>query len=148
MKKIILFLAICIGIPWVLLQCMGAGNAAERGLSVKDAFAYPTIGTLRVGAAFMQVTSAKDDALVSASAPVAGRVELHDVVDDNGVMRMREVQEIALPAGKTVALKSGGLHVMLFELQKELKIGDQFPLTLQLKSGGSITTQVKVEDRE
>jgi hypothetical protein len=66
-------------------------------------------------------------------------------MDDAGVMRMREVEAIELPAGETTALEPGGLHVMLFELESNLVEGETFPLTLSLENGGEIELEVQVQ---
>ena len=78
----------------------------------------------------MQLRSAKPVKLVEVKSPVAGRVELHQMAMEGQTMRMRAVESIELPAGQTVNLASGGYHVMLFELQRQLKDGEQVPLTL------------------
>jgi len=85
------------------------------------------------------------DRLLSARAAVAGAVELHTMSMDGDVMRMRQVDAIDLPAGKTVELKPGGLHMMLTGLKAPLKAGDRFPLTLKFEKAGEITVDVVVE---
>lgn len=148
MKKIILFFALCVGLPFVAVKCLESASAEP--LVVSGAYAHPTIGTMNMGTAFFDITNNVDkaDAIISAETPIAGRTELHEHIHENGVMRMRMVEEVALPAKQTVQLKSGGLHVMLFDLQQKLKVGDSFPLTLKLKSGVEVKTTVKVEDRD
>jgi copper(I)-binding protein len=78
----------------------------------------------------MQLKSAKTVKLVEVKSPVAGRVELHQMAMEGQTMRMRAVDSIELPAGQTVNLASGGYHVMLFELKRQLKEGEQVPLSL------------------
>jgi copper(I)-binding protein len=78
----------------------------------------------------MQLRSAKAVRLVGVKTPVAGHVELHQMAMEGQTMRMRAVESIDLPAGQTVNLASGGYHVMLFDLQRQLKEGEQVPLTL------------------
>lgn len=146
MKKIILFFALCVGLPLLAVKCLESASAEP--LTINGAYAHPTIGTMNIGAAFFDITSDKADAIISAQTPIAGRTELHDHIHENGVMRMRMVEEVALPAKETVRLKSGGLHIMLFDLKQKLKVGDSFPLTLKLKSGVEVKTTVKVEDRD
>jgi periplasmic copper chaperone A len=63
---------------------------------------------------------------------------------DGDIMRMREVEAIEVPAGKTVELKPGGLHVMFMELKAPLKNGSSFPLTLRFENGGEVTVQMNV----
>jgi len=85
------------------------------------------------------------DRLVAARAAVSNAVELHTMSMDGDVMRMRQVEGIDLPAGKTVELKPGGLHIMFTGLKAPLKAGDKFPLTLKFEKAGEVTVDVVVE---
>jgi copper(I)-binding protein len=82
---------------------------------------------------------------VSASADIAGRVELHTMSMDGNVMRMRQVDSIDIPAGKTVELKPGGLHVMFMDIKTPLKTGASFPLTLKFEKAGDVKVNVAVQ---
>ncbi len=86
--------------------------------------------------AFVQLRSPDTARLVSASSPAAGRVEIHEMSMDGGVMKMRQITGLDLPAGKTVELKPGGFHLMLMELKAPLKPGDSVPLTLIVERAG------------
>ena len=86
-----------------------------------------------------------DDKLLSASADVAASVELHSMRMEGDVMRMRQVDGIALPKGKTVELKPGGFHIMFMGLKAPLKSGDKFPLKLKFEKAGEVTVTVNVE---
>jgi copper(I)-binding protein len=99
-------------------------------VSVSDPWVRATVPQQKVAGAFMQLKSAKAVKLVAVKTPVAGRVELHQMAMEGQTMRMRAVESIELPAGQTVNLASGGYHVMLFDLQRQLKEGEQVPLTL------------------
>ncbi|WP_300321745.1 copper chaperone PCu(A)C [Accumulibacter sp.] len=90
-------------------------------------------------AAFMIVsnTGRSDRKLLKADSPVARRVELHSHVNDQGVMRMRQVTEIVIKAGGQSELKPGGYHVMLLDLRQPLKEGESVPLTLSFDDGFS-----------
>lgn len=88
-----------------------------------------------------------DAALVGASADFAETFELHEMVaDEDGVMEMRPVdgQTIALPAGETVTLEPGGLHVMALGVTTELAEGDVVPVTLEFEGGCRITVDAEV----
>jgi copper(I)-binding protein len=67
---------------------------------------------------------------MSAASPAAGIVEIHEMALDAGVMKMREVPAVDLPAGRSVALKPDGYHVMLMDLKQTMKAGDVVPVTL------------------
>jgi len=86
-----------------------------------------------------------DDRLVAARAQVAERVELHSMTMEGDVMRMRQLDAVELPAGKTVELKPGALHMMFMGLKAPLKAGDKFPLTLRFEKAGEVTVQMAVE---
>lgn len=98
------------------------------------------------GAAYMTLrnTGREADRLVSASTPIARTVELHTHVRDGDVMRMRPVRDIAVPAGETVRLRPGGLHVMLIDLTRPLNAGETIPLTLRFEKAGEVTIAVPV----
>jgi periplasmic copper chaperone A len=87
----------------------------------------------------------KADRLVSASTPVAGRVEMHEsmVMSGKAMMHPRP-RGIALPAGKTVALKPESFHLMMIGLKKPLKVGETVPVTLKFEKSGSVTVPFAV----
>lgn len=98
------------------------------------------------GGAFLSLANqGGDDKLVAASADVAANVEVHQMAMDGNVMRMRQVDAVPLPAGKTVLLAPGGYHVMLLGLKAPLKEGDKFPLKLSFEKAGEVTVTVNVE---
>lgn len=124
--------------------------AFAKGIETHNAYARPTLTGMTQGGAFVQLTNtdATDNVLVSASTKksIAGRTELHTHINDNGVMRMREVKDgIPLPAGQTVELKPMSYHIMFFDLKKPLTEGKKFPVTLKFKDGQrkKITVEVK-----
>ena len=129
-----IFLTLC-----ALIAFSGPAAAAEGDRSVKVANAWvraPAAGQKAV-AAYVELTSAHNAALVAAGSPVASGVEMHSSSVEGGVMRMRGVRRIELPAGKTVKLAPGGLHLMLVDLKQPLKAGDVVPLTLSVQPAGA-----------
>lgn len=107
-------------------------------LKVENAWARATAPGQPVGGAFMKLTSDTNAQLVGASSPVAGRVQVHMMKMQDGVMIMREVKSLSLPKGKTVELAPGGYHIMLMELKQPLKAGEHVPITLKVKAGKKI----------
>ena len=107
-----------------------AAFAAQAQVTVKDAWVRATVVQQKATGAFMQLQSSQDAKLISAQSPVAGVVEVHEMTMDGGVMKMRAVPSLALPAGKAVDLKPGGYHVMLMDLKGQVKEGDTVPVTL------------------
>jgi copper(I)-binding protein len=118
-------------------------------VSVSDPWIRATVPQQKAAGAFMQLRSVKPARLVEVKTPVAGRVELHQMAMEGQTMRMRAVESIELPAGQTVNLASGGYHVMLFDLKRQLKDGEQVPLTLTVVDAGgkreNVTLSVPVK---
>lgn len=86
-----------------------------------------------------------DRVLVSATTPAAGKVELHDVIKDGDMMKMRQVEQISIPANQTVELKPGSLHIMLFDLASPLTEGSSIDVELTFANGEKQTMQAPVK---
>ena len=113
-------------------------------------FAVPSLAGTANGAAYLATlenTGAKPDRLLRAGTPVATRVELHAMaLDAGGVMRMREVGELALAPKAMIRMRPGqGHHFMLIGLTRPLKEGETFPLTLEFERGGKVEVKVVVQ---
>jgi copper(I)-binding protein len=87
------------------------------------------------------------DRLVSARTEVAGVVELHRSGIEDGVMRMRQVESIAIPANGEARLEPGGYHLMLIGVTRELRAGERFPITLEFERAGTQVVEVEVGSR-
>ncbi len=124
-------------------------SQAQAQVTVKDAWVRATVAQQKATGAFMQLQSAQDAKLISAQSPVAGVVEVHEMAMDGGVMKMRAVPSLALPAGKAVELKPGGYHVMLMDLKRQVKDGDTVPVTLVVegKDGKRQNIEIKASAR-
>lgn len=125
------------------LALIAAPSLAQ--VTVSDAWVRGTVPGQKATGAFMNLKSASDAALVSAASPAAGIVEIHEMAMDGGVMKMRAVDKLPLPAGKPVDLKPGGYHVMLMDLKQQLKEGETVAVTLVVegKDGKKETIEVK-----
>ena len=135
---------------WILsaLAVLMASRAWAANVSVSDAWARATMPGQKVSGAYMKLTADADAKLVGATSPAVPRVEVHEMRMDGDVMRMREVQAVDLPKGKTVSLEPGGYHIMLMNLAKPIAAGEVIPLTLTIESGGKRqTVEVKAEAR-
>jgi copper(I)-binding protein len=130
---------------YLAMPVWAAGLADQ--ISVVDPYVRMAPPGAKVTAAFMVVknTSDKDIQIVKADSPVANVTELHNHINDNGVMRMRQVKEIALPAKGEAVLKPGGYHVMLIDMKAPLKEGDKVAITLKFSDGGTKTIEVPVK---
>lgn len=127
---------------WALLL---TGTPSWAQTSVTDAWVRGTVAQQKATGAFMQITSAKGGKLMAVSTPTAAVAEIHEMTMDGSTMKMRALPWLALPAGKAVALKPGGHHLMLMDLKAPLKAGDQVVLTLVIEGqdGRRETLEVK-----
>jgi copper(I)-binding protein len=132
--------------PLLVLAALLAAPCARAEVTVQDAWVRATVPGQKSSGAFMQLTSTSDVTLVGARSPVAGVVEIHEMaMDDTMTMKMRAVKGIELPAGKAVALKPGGYHVMLLDLKDTMKAGQKVRLTLTVKDRKGELDDVDVE---
>jgi len=113
-------------------------------ISVQEPWVRATVAQQKATGAFMQLVSPAGGRLVSASSPVAGVVEIHEMAMDGNVMKMRAIAGLDLPAGKAVALKPGGHHVMLMDLKQGLQAGQSVPITLVVEGPGGKRETVQV----
>jgi copper(I)-binding protein len=118
-------------------------------VAVADAWVRGTVGGQKATGAFMRLTSPTDLSLVAAASPVAKIVEIHEMKQEGGMMKMNAVERVPLPANKPVALGPGGYHVMLMDLAQPLREGDTVPLTLTFedKAGKRQSVEVKAPVR-
>lgn len=133
-------------VAFLAVLAAGCGQP-KTGISVQDPFARPSPGTGN-GGAFMVLTnnSNQADRLVSAQSPAAMMVELHETIDDGGVMKMvPQPQGFEIPAGGKVELKPGGKHVMLMGLKNTLEPGQTIQITLKFERAGEMTINVPVQ---
>jgi hypothetical protein len=124
---------------------IGLSLAAQAQTTVKDPWVRATVAGQKASGMFGQLSSATGGRLVAASSPVAGIVEIHEMSMDGTTMKMRAIPALDLPAGKAVALKPGGYHVMLMDLKQPLKAGETVPLTLVVEGAGGQRESVEVK---
>jgi len=128
-----------------ILLLAGTASAQTGALEVKSAWARATPGKSETGAAYLTIESAGPDRLTAVSTPVAGKAELHEMTMQGGVMRMRALGALDLPAGQAVVLKPGATHIMLVGLKQPLRVGESFPLSLEFEKAGRREVNVVVE---
>ena len=124
-----------------------SASASFAQVAVGDPWARTTVPQQRVTGVFMTLTAAEPLRLVEARSPIAGSVEVHEMAMEAGVMKMRALPGLDLPAGRAVELKPGGYHVMLFDLKKQIKAGDAVPLTLVVEGKDGKRRNVEVAAR-
>lgn len=108
-------------------------SATATVLTITNARVRTTVPGARVSAAYMDIISPQALTLVKAEAKAAGSTEIHNMAMRDGVMEMRALEELAIPANTVVKLERGGLHIMLLQLNVPINLGDTVPLTLTLK---------------
>lgn len=139
-RLVMLVLCLMAAVPTV------AEPVSVGDLTIVSPWSRATAPRARAGAAFMTITNSGsvDDRLIAAASPVSGITELHTHTMVDGIMRMREVSAIELPAGGEAALQPGGLHVMFMGLEQTLVAGEMFPLKLTFENAGSVDVTVVV----
>ena len=129
------------------MQGMQHGNMQEGAIQVQHPYARAVPPGQPISAAFMTLRnqSDKSNAVVSASSPAAKVVELHTHTMDGGMMKMRKVEKIDIPAKGEAVLKPGGLHIMLIGLKQQLKPGMKVELTLKFADGSQSMITMPVQ---
>lgn len=136
-----LFLAI------VAMLIAGVGQATAGMLEIGTVQIRATAPGMAVTGGYASITNngEADDRLVGAAAGFAKKVEIHEMIHDNGVMKMRQRDGgIHIPAGETVMLKPGGLHLMLMGLGETMAPGEMREVTLEFASGHVATVPAMV----
>ncbi len=123
--------------------------SATAGIAITNASARATPDGAAVAGGYLTIANAgaEADRLVSATSPRAGRMELHEMAMDGGMMTMRPVTGIDVPAGGTVELKPGGLHLMFLDIPAPFKAGETIPVTLTFEKAGAVEATLTVTDR-
>ena len=133
-----------------LVGLFSAGIAAAADLEVANPWVRGTVPAQKATGAFMQLSSKGGVSLVGVGSPAANIVEIHEMVMDNNVMKMRAVPRLEVEAGKVLELKPGSYHVMLIDLKKPLAKGEIVPITLRVegKDKKVETVEIKAEVRD
>ncbi len=133
-----------------VVAALAAAHGAKVGdIAIGHPYATPSLAGTSNGAAYLASIENKGavaDRLVRASTPAAASVEIHTMnLDAHGVMRMREIDGIALAPKAKVQMKPGaGLHLMLIGLKAPLKEDASFPMTLEFERAGKVEVKVIV----
>lgn len=136
----------------VAAQCSivpAGGNTTTStgsGITIVEPLARASIPN---GAVYMTLTNGEesDDVLLKVETDAAQAAELHETqIDEQGIMRMRPVDQLPLPAGESVSLEPGGKHIMLIDLKEGLTAGDTLRLTLTFEKAGTQTIEVPIQE--
>lgn len=142
MHKKFLFLVLCLCASLQLSACK------QRSIEIENAYAFPVFEAGRNTAAFFTLTNHSRDtfAIIGATSPLSDRVELHThMMDEDGIMMMRQVDYLVVESKNTLVLQPSGHHIMLFNIKKKLDEGETFPITLEKRDGSSIEVEVTVK---
>src|SRR6516164_891409 len=117
-------------------------------LIISQAWSRATPGGAKVGGGYLTIENkgTAPDRLIGGSSDAAGKVEVHEMEMNNGVMTMRPVDKgLTIDPGKTVKLAPGGYHLMLMDLKAPLKQGDKLPITLEFEKAGKVQVSLDVQ---
>jgi periplasmic copper chaperone A len=143
--------------PWFVFAALTAGLFATSvhaedvkagDLVISQAWARATPGGAKIGGGYLTIENkgSSSDKLIGASADVAGKVEVHEMAMNSGVMKMRPAEGgLAIDPGKTVKFGPAGLHLMMMDLKSPLKQGDKLPVTLQFEKAGKVAVTLDVQ---
>lgn len=141
-------LAAAVGVGALVAGAAVAHEYKAGSIEIDHPWSRATPGGASVAAGYLVLknTGAAADRLVSATAPFAGRVEIHEMAVKDGVMTMRPLPAgVEIPAGATVALKPGGYHIMFLDLKTPLKEGTKVDGTLTFEKAGTVAVQFQVD---
>ena len=147
MKPVLQFFAFA-----ALLAVLGAPAHAEEvkagDLVITQPWSRATPGGAKIAGGFLTIENkgAAPDRLVSGAGDIAGKVEIHEMAMNNGVMTMRPLDKgLVIEPGKTVKLAPGGYHLMLMDLKQPFKQGDKVPVTLEFEKAGKVALSLEVQ---
>ena len=130
----------------LILLIAGLAHGADSGLFIDHVWARPTPPGVTVGVVYLELKNrgTSPDRLLRLATPLATAVQLHETREEHGLMSMRQLPFLDVPAGGMVKASPGALHIMLLGLNKPLLDGDTFPLTMLFGAAGALTVQVRV----
>jgi copper(I)-binding protein len=122
-----------------------AQSAKVGSVQIENAYTRSTVPGQMAAGGFMKIENkGAVDQLISASSPVAGEVQLHEMAMEGNVMKMRQVKEVVLPAGGAVELKPGGMHLMFINIKAPLTAGETVPVKLKFAKAGEVEVKMPV----
>lgn len=131
-----------------VLSILSIAAVFGADIEIERAYARASIPNVPNSAAFFVIknNSDKDIAITSANSDIAEKNELHTHIKENKMMKMMKIEKLVVPAKSSLELKSGGDHIMLMGLKKELKAGDEINLELSFSDGDKKSIKVPVKD--
>jgi periplasmic copper chaperone A len=148
MKQMMTSLVFATLIAAVVAAPSRAEDVKAGDLVISQAWTRATPGGAKIGGGFLTIENkgSAPDKLIGASSDGAGKIEVHEMAMNDGVMKMRPVDGgLAIDPGKTVKLAPGGFHLMMMDLKNPLKQGDKMPLTLEFEKAGKVAVTLDVQ---
>lgn len=141
----------------VIAACIVAGMLANSpavahrygkgDLHVRHPWTRATSPGTKIAAGYLEIRNSgkEPDRLVGASTTHAERVDLHVMLREGDVMKMREVKSFEVPARQRLTLRPGGPHLMIVGLKRPLAKGEHIPFTLHFERAGQLQVEFKVQ---
>jgi copper(I)-binding protein len=132
---------LAIAIPVVSAGAVHAHEFKAGALTIVHPWARATPPGAKTAAGYMTIENGggESDRLVSVTAEIAGKTDIHEMQMENGVAHMQALENgLEVPAGGSVELKPGSYHLMLMDLVRPLKEGESFAGTLTFEKAGSV----------
>lgn len=143
--------AIAIGVLGFAISSISMAQGVTKtvktdAIKIESAYTRATAPGQQVAGGFMKIDNKGNvaDQLLSASSPAAGEVQIHEMAMDGNVMKMRQVKDIAVPAGGSVELKPGGYHLMFMNLKGPFAAGQTIPVKLKFAKAGEVEVNLPV----
>ncbi|WP_426418412.1 copper chaperone PCu(A)C [Bradyrhizobium genosp. A] len=148
MSKLSRILALTALSTCLLTAPVRADDVKAGDLVISQAWSRATPGGAKVAGGYLTIENkgTAADRLIGGSADIAGKVEIHEMAMDNGVMKMRPLDKgVTVEPGKTVTFAPGGYHFMLEQLKAPLRQGDKVPVILEFEKAGKVAVSLDVQ---
>ncbi|MGA8899020.1 copper chaperone PCu(A)C [Bradyrhizobium sp.] len=147
MKKILGMLSGIVLMAVLIAAPVRADEVKAGDLVITQAWSRATPGGAKIGGGYLTIENngKTADRLEGGTADIAGKIEVHEMSMDNGVMKMRPVERgLTIDPGKTVKLAPSGIHLMIMDLKAPLKQGEKVPVTLNFEKAGKVSIVLDV----
>lgn len=148
MKRVLYFMLISIALVLGMGRIAYAGEFTKDNVTIFSPWSRATVPSAKVGGGYFIIENvgAKADRLLSVTADVSDKVEIHEMSMEDGVMKMRQVDGVVIPAQAEVNLKPGALHLMFIGLKGPFVEGKTFPATLHFEKAGDIKVEFEIKN--
>ncbi len=145
MKKYLTYITLCIAA--LVTSLASAHEYTTNSIQIDHPWSLEAPPNATVIAGFFQLKnlSTKDDFLISATTPIAERVEIHQHEMSDGVMKMKKIDNVRISSMKSVMFEPGGYHLMIFNPEPSFRQGERFPMTLEFRNAGKVAIELAVE---